>query len=152
MQTSYEDHLRERLSGLAENERGRGLLQLSLRGIQQDERELTAGCWTRTGIAGCLFQHAYWQGVREGVFTEDGSARDWVSSYAGHAEYWNVINTIAAFDDLARHEYLDGPARRLPFGRGALRSDAWRTRVESMLLDALAPEKPAQLPECTVGD
>jgi hypothetical protein len=150
MEETYEDRLRERLTVLAANERGRGLLQLSLRGIQQDERDLTAGCWTRTGIAGCLFQHAYWQGVREGVFADEGSARDWVSSYAGPSEYWNVIHTIQAFDDLARNEYLDGPAKRLPIGRGALRSDAWRATVESMLVDALASGNPLQQPDCTV--
>ena len=152
MPTSYEEQLRTELGELADRARGRQLLQLSLRGIQIDDRGLTAGCWVKGGIAGCLFQHAYWQGVREGLFADHDPARDWVSAYAGPDGYWNVIRTIAAFDDLAKHEYLDGPARRFPIGRRALRSDAWQTRVEQLLLDALGRPATAHAPACTVGD
>ena len=97
--TAQDTQLRDELRELAGQPRGRELLQLALRGLQVDERPLTAGCWVRGGVAGCLFQHAYWQGVREGVFAEDGNSRDWVSSYAGDESYWNVIRTIAAFDE-----------------------------------------------------
>ena len=62
---------------------GRRLLQLGLRGIQHGEHGVTAGCWSRRGDAGCLFQHAYWQGVREGVFADLGRPGDWIGSFVG---------------------------------------------------------------------
>ena len=68
--TDVELRIRDDLATLARSDRGRDLLQLSLRGIGESDRGLTAGCWTDRGIAGCLFQHAYWQGVREGVFAD----------------------------------------------------------------------------------
>ena len=151
--TAQDTQLRDELRELAGQPRGPELLQLALRGLQVDERPLTAGCWVRGGVAGCLFQHAYWQGVREGVFAEDGNSRDWVSSYAGDESYWNVIRTIAAFDDVARRDFLRGPARWVPIGRSALRSDDWRRHVEQVLLDALgttASEHAA--PAVTAGD
>jgi hypothetical protein len=149
---AQDEQLRGELQELAGQPRGRELLQLALRGLQVDERPLTAGCWVRGGVAGCLFQHAYWQGVREGVFADDGSSRDWVSAYAGEDSYWNVIRTIAAFDDVARNDFLRGPARWLPLGRRALRSDDWRRHVESMLVDALDRSGADRSPAVTAGD
>ena len=64
--------MRESLERLAETDGGRRLLQLSLRSIEAGDHELVSGCWTRKGDAGCLFQHAYWQGVADGVFADDG--------------------------------------------------------------------------------
>ena len=139
--STREDTLRNELRGLAGLPQGRDLLQLALRGLSSDGRGLTAGCWVKSGVAGCLFQHAYWQGVREGTFPPGGSARDWVSAYAGTEGYWNVIRTIAAFDELARESVAPAP-RRLSFRRGAQCSDAWRDQVESLLLDALEETAP----------
>ena len=70
--TSDEQRLRADLRTLAGSEQGRRLLQLGLRGIGRGERDVTAGCWVKRGDAGCLFQHAYWEGVREGVFADKG--------------------------------------------------------------------------------
>jgi hypothetical protein len=139
--SASEDALRAELRGLAALPQGRDLLQFALRGLSGDGRGLTAGCWVKGGAAGCLFQHAYWQGVREGAFPPGGSARDWVSAYAGTAGYWNVIRTITAFDELAREE-LAG-ARRGLLGRRPAPGDAWRARVEALLIEALGATSPA---------
>jgi hypothetical protein len=138
--TASEDALRTELHGLAKLPQGRDLLQLALRGLSGDGRGLTAGCWVKGGVAGCLFQHAYWQGVREGTFPAGGSARDWVSAYAGTAGYWNVNRTITAFDELAREE-LAGSRRGL-LGRRSQPGDAWRGRVEALLIEALGATAP----------
>src|SRR5437868_6451444 len=69
---SIEQRLREDLATLAASDDGRRLLQLGLRSIARGEREVTAGCWIKRGDAGCLFQHAYWEGVREGIFADKG--------------------------------------------------------------------------------
>jgi len=68
--TREETSARRHLEALAADERGRLLLQLALRGIQTSGRGLTIGCWVKPGggVSGCVFQHAYWQGVAEGVF------------------------------------------------------------------------------------
>lgn len=65
--TREERIAREELVALASHERGRRLLQLALRGIQDSGRGLTIGCWVKPngGVSGCVFQHAYWQGVAE---------------------------------------------------------------------------------------
>jgi len=81
--SATEDALRTELRGLAALPQGRDLLQLALRGLSGDGRGLTAGCWVKGGGAGCLFQHAYWQGVEEGAFADDGRARAWVTGVAG---------------------------------------------------------------------
>src|SRR5256885_16717258 len=75
--------MRESLERLAEHDGGRRLLQLALRSIEAGDHDLVSGCWTRKGDAGCLFQHAYWQGVADGMFADDGRARAWVSGVAG---------------------------------------------------------------------
>jgi len=142
--SATEDELRVELRGLARLPQGRDLLQLALRGLSGDGRGLTAGCWVKGGVAGCLFQHAYWQGVREGTFPAGGSARDWVSAYAGTAGYWNVIRTITAFDELAREEF---GTRRGLLGRRSRPDDAWRARVEAMLIDALGATAPEPVAE-----
>ena len=58
--TADERRLRDDLATLASTDNGRRLLQLGLRGIERGEHGVTAGCWTKHGSAGCLFQHAYW--------------------------------------------------------------------------------------------
>ena len=130
----HEVPMRESLERLAEHDGGRRLLQLALRSIERGDHELVSGCWTRKGDAGCLFQHAYWQGVAEGVFADDGRARAWVTGVAGRQAYHRVIDVIAAFDRLARTEYaLDRRRFRPP----VLDTQAWRTRVAGLLVEVL---------------
>src|SRR5205807_9733612 len=73
---------------------------------------VSAGCWTERGIAGCLFQHAYWEGVREGVFADKGRPGDWIGSFVGSHDYGVVIRVIESFDRLARSS-LDRKSTRL---------------------------------------
>ena len=118
--TPEERQLREDLGVLASSEQGRRLLQLGLRGIKRGEHEVTAGCWTVHGNAGCLFQHAYWEGVREGVFADHGRPGDWIGSFVGSHDYGIVIRVIDAFDRLARAAYADRePAPFCPAGSGS---------------------------------
>src|SRR5436305_9465622 len=105
--TTDERRLRADLATLAASERGRRLLQLGLRGIGRGEHAVTAGCWTQRGNAGCLFQHAYWEGVREGIFADAGRPGDWIGSFVGAHDYGIVIRVIEAFDRFARSSYAD---------------------------------------------
>jgi hypothetical protein len=96
--TADERRLREDLATLAASEQGRRLLQLGLRGIERGEHGVTAGCWTKRGVAGCLFQHAYWEAVREGIFADAGRPGDWIGNFVGPHDYGIVIQAIASFD------------------------------------------------------
>jgi len=145
-----EQQVRDELSTLAESERGRQLLQLALRGIGRGERALTAGCWVDGGIAGCLFQHAYWQGVEEGVFADAGRPGDWIGSFVGSGDYGTVIRAIAAFDLLAKAGYADVKTRRLLPDRVDVRTDEWRVAVEALLVETLAGAAPAAAEEVVV--
>jgi hypothetical protein len=129
----HEVPMRESLERLAEHDGGRRLLQLALRSIERGDHELVSGCWKRKGDAGCLFQHAYWQGVSDGVFADDGRARAWVSGVAGR-DYGRVIDVIAAFDRLARAEYA---VERRRFGPPELDRERWRERVSALLVEVL---------------
>ena len=130
--------LRNDLTTLSDSERGRQLLQLSLRGIQRGDKAVTAGCWADEGIAGCLFQHAYWQGVEEGIFADQGRPGDWIGSFVGAGDYGIVVRAIGSFDRLAKAEYADITRRRLLPDRIDVRQDLWRDAVEEMLVDALS--------------
>jgi hypothetical protein len=143
-----ERRLREDLAALAGTARGRRLLQMALRGIGRGEQEVTAGCWREHGSAGCLFQHAYWEGVREGVFPDEGRPGDWVGSFVGTHGYGLVINVIASFDRLARTSYAEAGRRRLPTGRVRIRHGDFQRAVETLLVDALRspPAAPAIRP------
>jgi hypothetical protein len=134
--------VRKRLATLAADDRGRALLQLALRGIRSGRHEVTAGCWVDRGIAGCLFQHAYWQGVREGVFADRGRPGDWIGSMVGSAMYGDVIATIDAFDRLAKERYSDRERRTLRPDRFRIRTAEWRGAVDGMLVDVLAEAAP----------
>src|SRR5436305_7345574 len=105
--TSDEQRLRADLATLAASEQGRRLLQLGLRGIERGERDVTAGCWIKRGDAGCLFQHAYWEGVLEDVFADTGRPGDWIGSFVGPHDYGIVVRAIESFDRLARSSYAD---------------------------------------------
>ena len=136
--TAEERELRGELDRLAGTDRGRALLQLSLRGIHHGEQAVTAGCWRDRGVAGCLFQHAYWQGVREGVFPDEGRPGDWIGSFMGTDGYGVVVDAIGAFDRLAKTQHADVRRRVLLPDRADVRLDEWREVVERMLVAALA--------------
>ena len=140
---TFEGRLRYQLETLAADDRGRALLQLGLRGIRGGEQELTAGCWTDHGIAGCLFQHAYWQGVREGVFEDRGRPGDWIGSLVGSGLYGDVIGAIDSFDRLAKSRYADRQPRLIGPDRVRIRQAEWQEAVEAMLIDVLAHAEPA---------
>jgi hypothetical protein len=132
-----EHRLREDLDALAASERGRRLLQMGLRGIERGEQGVTAGCWTEHGIAGCLFQHAYWEAVREGVFTDAGRPGDWIGNFVGPHDYGIVINAIESFDRLARAAYADVEPRKLLPDRVRIRQSEWNGAVAQLLVQAL---------------
>ncbi len=134
---SEEQRLAADLADLAASERGRALLQLALRSIARGDRDVTAGCWTKRGDAGCLFQHAYWQGVREGTFADSGRPGDWIGSFVGAHDYGLVIRAIASFDRLARAKYADLQPRALLPDRVCLRQKRWNAAVEQLLVNAL---------------
>ena len=142
MQT-LEHRLSGRLSTLAADDRGRTLLQLALRGISAGEHGLTAACWTDHGGAGCLFQHAYWQGAREGVFEDRGRPAEWIGGLVGPQLFGEVIGAIDSFDRLAKVRYADREHRWLRRDRIRIRQDEWRTAVDGMLVDVLARVSPA---------
>ena len=132
-----EQRVRDDLAVLAQSDRGRELLQLALRSIGRGDRGVTAGCWTDRGIAGCLFQHAYWQGVREGVFADTGRPGDWIGSFVGARDYGIVIRAIESFDRLAHSMYSDVRPRAVLPDRVRLRQRDWNRVVERLLLDVL---------------
>ncbi len=135
--TADERRLREDLATLAASERGRRLLQLGLRGVELGEHGVTAGCWVKRGDAGCLFQHAYWEGVREGVFADRGRPGDWIGSFVGQHDYGIVIRAIESFDRLARSAYADVRPRRLLPDRARVRQSEWNAAVEQLLVEVL---------------
>ncbi|HEY3728329.1 MAG TPA: hypothetical protein VGL51_14220 [Solirubrobacteraceae bacterium] len=139
--TDDERRLRQDLATLAGSERGRRLLQLGLRGIERDDRGVTAGCWSERGIAGCLFQHAYWQAVREGVFTDRGRPGDWIGNFVGPHDYGIVIRVIESFDRLARSGYSDVQPRRLRPNRVRVRQSEWNAAVEQLLVETLGEDR-----------
>jgi hypothetical protein len=132
-----ERQLRDELCVLAASEHGRRLLQLGLRGIARGERGVAAGCWTRHGSAGCLFQHAYWEGVSDGVFADRGRPGDWIGSFVGPHDYGIVIRVIEAFDRLARTAYSDVERRAVLPDHVQLRQSEWNRAVERLLVEVL---------------
>jgi hypothetical protein len=140
--------VRRELGALAVDPRGRHLLQLALRGIQDSGRGLTFGCWVKKdgGVSGCLFQHAYWQGASEGLFapaelTPKGELKDFV----GDADFELVLGAIRAFDVLGRRRYLRWQRGRFGLPMRRLDEQAWRASVERILVDVLA-ERPDDAP------
>ena len=133
--TREETSARRQLEALAEDERGRQLLQLALRGIQTSGHGLTIGCWVKPGggVSGCVFQHAYWQGVAEGVFdTTDAASRE-IKQLVDERDFHAVMEAIRALDRLGKHRFL----RRRGLRR-ELDEAAWRDTVEQLLVDVLA--------------
>jgi hypothetical protein len=126
---------RRELATLAADERGRALLQLALRGIERSDRGLTIGCWVKPGggVAGCVFQHAYWQGVAEGTFAAGAAAKPEIKEFVPDEDFRLVMAAIRALDTLGKRRFM----RRHGLRR-TLDEAAWRSTVERLLVDALA--------------
>ena len=142
--TREERLVRDELATLAAEERGRRLLQLALRGIQDSGRGLTYGCWVKKdgGVSGCIFQHAYWQGASEGLFAPvELTPKGELKGYVGDADFELVLRGIRAFDALGRKRFLRWHLGRFGLPRRVLDEPAWRAAVERILLDVLA-ERP----------
>src|SRR5947209_19793599 len=106
--TREETIARRDLEALAADERSRRLLQLALRGIQTSGRGVTIGCWVKPGggVAGCVFQHAYWQGVAEGVFECSERADREIKELVAERDFHLVLEAIRARDDLGKSRVL----------------------------------------------
>jgi hypothetical protein len=139
--TREERIARGRLEALAADDRGRQLLQLALRGIQTSGNGMTIGCWVKPGggVSGCVFQHAYWQGVGEGVFDAAGAADREIKQLVEEHDFHLVMEAIRALDSLGKRRFL----RRRGLRR-ELDEAAWRDTVERLLIDALS--QPARAP------
>jgi hypothetical protein len=138
--TREEKNASRQLEALAVDERGRRLLQLALRGIQTSGRGVTIGCWVKPGggVSGCVFQHAYWQGIAEGVFDTTGAADREIKQLVSERDFHLVMSAIRALDSLGKRRFL----RRRGLRR-ELDEVAWRATVERLLVDALAQGTPA---------
>jgi hypothetical protein len=137
--TREETNARRKLEALAGDERGRQLLQLALRGIQTSGHGVTIGCWVKPGggVSGCVFQHAYWQGVAEGTFvTTDDPARE-IKDLVDERDFHLVMSAIRALDGLGKRRFL-----RWQGLHRSLDEEAWRSTVEELLVDALAVRAP----------
>lgn len=139
--TREERIVRDELTALAGDERGRQLLQLALRGIQESGRGLTMGCWVKRdgGVSGCLFQHAYWQGLQEGIFRPADIPKGELRDYVGDEDFALVMRAIRAFDALGKRRFRrfqrSGP---LGLPVRALDEERWQVEVEAILIDVLA--------------
>jgi hypothetical protein len=150
--TREESKARERLAALAAEEQGRALLQLALRGIQTSGRGVTIGCWVKPGggVSGCVFQHAYWQGVAEGTFapitdgtlaTPETASRE-IKDLVAERDFHLVMEAIRALDSLGKRRFV----RRQGL-HWTLDEQAWRRTVERFLVDALAEPAAAPAPD-----
>jgi hypothetical protein len=146
--TREERTARRELAELAADEHGRALLQLALRGIQESGNGLTVGCWVKAdgGVSGCLFQHAYWQGVAEGAFAPGSAAKTEIKDFVPEEDFALVMRAIRALDTLGRRRFL----RRRGLRR-ELDEAAWRDAVEALLVDALADAAAAERPLFVAG-
>lgn len=152
--TREEQTVRDELSILARDQPGRQLLQLALRGIQGSGRGLTFGCWVKRGggVSGCLFQHAYWQGLSEGVFEAADRPTGEIRGFVGEEAFVLVMRAIRAFDALGKRRFMRWrrhPRLRVPWR--TLDEEHWRGAVERILIDVLAdgvrqPAGPADRP------
>jgi hypothetical protein len=135
--TRQETIARRNLEALASEERGRQLLQLALRGIQTSGRGVTIGCWVKPGggVSGCVFQHAYWQGVAEGAFAATGSASQEIKDLVDERDFHLVMEAIRALDSLGKRRFV-----RWRGLRRTLDEVAWRETVERLLVGALAEQ------------
>jgi hypothetical protein len=146
--TREETIARRQLETLAGDERGRQLLQLALRGIQTSGHGVTIGCWVKPGggVSGCVFQHAYWQGVAEGAFTTTGDPAREIKELVDEHDFHLVMSAIRALDSLGKRRFL-----RWQGLHRTLDEDAWRSTVEVLLVDALAERAPEPDQAATSG-
>ena len=137
--TREEAVARRELAALAGEDRGRKLLQLALRGIQKSGRGVTIGCWVKSGggVSGCVFQHAYWQGVAEGTFVPTGRAKAEIKGFVAEEDFHLVMAAIRALDVLGKRRFVRRQGLRRTFDEAA-----WRRTVERLLVDALAERTP----------
>lgn len=144
--TREERTARSELETLAAREPGRKLLQLALRGIHESGHGVTIGCWVKPngGVSGCVFQHAYWQGVAEGAFAPAEAAKPGIKEFVPAEDFRLVMDAIRALDLLGRRRFL-----RRRGVRRVLDEVAWRNAVERLLVDALAAA-PAERPSALV--
>jgi hypothetical protein len=148
--TREERTARNELATLASHERGRQLLQLALRGIQESSRGLTIGCWVKPsgGVSGCVFQHAYWQGVAEGALSSAAAAKPEIRNFVAADDFHVVMNAVRALDVLGKRRFL----RRSGLRR-VLDEAVWRDTVERLLVDALAESaRSAERPQALVAN
>lgn len=147
--TREERIVRDELAALARDERGRHLLQLALRGIQESGRGLTMGCWVKRdgGVSGCLFQHAYWQGLQEGVFQPAEIPKGEIRGYVGDDDFALVMRAIRAFDALGKRRFWRfRRTGKLGLPWRTLDEERWRAAVERILIDVLAGSPGASAP------
>ena len=146
--TREEQHASRQLRALAGDDRGRLLLQLALRGIQTSGHGVTIGCWVKPGggVAGCVFQHAYWQGTIEGLFGTDAPADREIKHMVDERDFHLVMEAIRALDSLGKRRFL----HRVGLHR-ELDEAAWRAAVERLLVDALAQRTPVAGQEATLS-
>jgi hypothetical protein len=139
---------RRQLTELAGDERGRQLLQLALRGIQTSGHGLTIGCWVKPGggVSGCVFQHAYWQGLAEGAFDTSEQASSEIKDLVDQRDFHLVMEAIRALDSLGKRRFVHrrGLSRELD-------ESAWRATVEQLLVDALAAHATESEPAAVSG-
>ena len=101
------------------------------------------------GVSGCLFQHAYWQGLQEGVFQPAEIPKGEIHQFVGDEDFALVMQAIRSVDALGRRRFRRlqpiGPLG-LPWRR--LDEERWRATVERILIDVLAssPESSAPRP------
>lgn len=102
--TREEEKARQRLAVLAGEADGRALLQLALRGIQTSGHGVTIGCWVKPsgGVSGCVFQHAYWQGVTEGTFETTGMASREIKDLVPEGDFHLVMERAIQMSAHAR--------------------------------------------------
>ena len=142
--TPEERTVRDELAALARDDQGRQLLQLALRGIQESGRGLSYGCWVKRdgGVSGCLFQHAYWQGVAEGVFRPARAPKGEIKELVGEEDFALVMGAIRAFDALGRRRFTRWSLGSYGIPQRALDQERWQATVERLLIDALADTRP----------
>jgi hypothetical protein len=85
------------------------------------------------GVSGCVFQHAYWQGLSEGAFAPGAAAKTEIKDFVSEDDFALVMRAIRALDTLGRRRFV----RRRGLRR-ELDETAWRDTVEGLLVDALA--------------
>lgn len=142
--TREERTTRDELNALATDDQGRHLLQLALRGIQDSGRGLTYGCWVKRdgGVSGCLFQHAYWQGVAEGVFKPAEVPSGEIKDFVGEEDFALVMRSIRAFDALGKRRFRHWSLGPHGVPRRTLDEEEWQSTAERLIVDALADTRP----------